>query len=97
MTLCELYLLGVEIRWHKVGAEWAYGYTFFCGSGNADLHRGTGFLHIRELSADNRVVLVIGCRVLQRGSWNGMIVLNLHALTKDRSDDVKDFFYEELE
>jgi hypothetical protein len=32
-----------------------------------------------------------------RGRWFHMIVLNIHAPTEDKTDDVKDSFYEELE
>jgi hypothetical protein len=32
-----------------------------------------------------------------RGCWCHIIVLNIHAPTEDKTDDVKDSFYEELE
>jgi exonuclease III len=32
-----------------------------------------------------------------RGRWCDIIVLNVHAPTEDKTDDVKDSFYEELE
>jgi hypothetical protein len=35
--------------------------------------------------------------VILRGRWCHIIVLNVHAPTEDRTDDVKDSFYEELE
>jgi hypothetical protein len=35
--------------------------------------------------------------VILRGRWCQIIVLNVHAPTKDKTDDVKDSFYEELE
>jgi hypothetical protein len=35
--------------------------------------------------------------IILRGWWCDIIVLNVHAPTKDKSDDVKDRFYEELE
>jgi hypothetical protein len=38
----------------------------------------------------------IGCHVL-RGRWCHIIVLNVHAPTEDKTDYVKDSFYEELE
>jgi hypothetical protein len=42
---------------------------------------------------------VIGCHiyVILRGRWCHIIVLNVHAPTEDKTDDVKDSFYEELE
>jgi len=35
--------------------------------------------------------------VILRGRWCGIIVLNVHAPTEDKSDDTKNVFYEELE
>jgi hypothetical protein len=35
--------------------------------------------------------------IILRGRWRDIIFLNVHALTKDKNDDVKDRFYEELE
>jgi hypothetical protein len=35
--------------------------------------------------------------IILRGRWYDIIVLNVHAPTKDKTDDVKDRFYEELE
>jgi hypothetical protein len=43
--------------------------------------------------------LVIRCHILYvlRGRWCHIIVLNVHASTEDKTDDVKDSFYEEVE
>jgi hypothetical protein len=35
--------------------------------------------------------------VILRGCWCNIIVLNVHAPTEDKIDDIKDRFYEELE
>jgi hypothetical protein len=35
--------------------------------------------------------------IILRGSWCHIIVLNVHAAIEDKTDDVKDSFYEELE
>jgi hypothetical protein len=35
--------------------------------------------------------------VVLRGHWCNIIVLNVHATSKEKSDDSKDKFYEELE
>jgi hypothetical protein len=36
-------------------------------------------------------------RLILRGCWCDIIVLNVHALTEDKIDDMKDRFYNELE
>jgi hypothetical protein len=35
--------------------------------------------------------------IILRGRWCHIIVLNVHAPTEDKTDDVKDSLYEELE
>jgi hypothetical protein len=41
---------------------------------------------------------VIGCLILiLRGRWYNIIDLNVHTPREDKTDDVKDSFYEELE
>jgi hypothetical protein len=35
--------------------------------------------------------------ILLRGCWCDISILNVHALTEDKIDDMKDMFYEELE
>jgi hypothetical protein len=35
--------------------------------------------------------------IIPRGRWCDIIVLNVHAQSKNKIDDVKDSFYEELE
>jgi hypothetical protein len=35
--------------------------------------------------------------IILRGLWCHIIVLNVHAPTVDKTDDIKDSFYEELE
>jgi hypothetical protein len=35
--------------------------------------------------------------IILRGCWCDIIVLNVHAPTEDKIDDVKDSFYDELE
>jgi hypothetical protein len=35
--------------------------------------------------------------IILRGRWYNIIVLNVHAPTVDKIDDIKDRFYEELE
>ena len=35
--------------------------------------------------------------IVLRGRWSNIIVLNVHALSEDKSDDSKDSVYEELD
>jgi hypothetical protein len=81
----KLDLVGVpEIRWDRGGTEPASEYTFFYGKGNENHELGTGF------SVHKRIITLRGCSC-------DIIVLDVHAPTEDKSDDVKDRFYGELE
>jgi hypothetical protein len=57
------------------------------------------FAHKIIISAIKRVELLNDrmSYTILRGCWFHIIVLNVHALTQDKIDDVKDSFYEELE
>jgi hypothetical protein len=86
-----------EVIWKKSSTEQAEDYTFFYGKGNEGYPLGTGFLYTRFISAVRRVQFVsdrISCIIL-RGCWCH-IILNVHAPCKDKNNDVKDSFYEEL-
>jgi hypothetical protein len=56
-------------------------------------------VHKRIISAVKRVKFVSDrmLYIILRGRWCHIIVLNIHAPTEDKSDYVKDSFYEELE
>jgi hypothetical protein len=56
-------------------------------------------VHKRLISAVKRVEFVSDrmSYIILRGRWCDIIVLNLHAPTEDKTDDIKDRFYEELE
>jgi hypothetical protein len=56
-------------------------------------------VHKRIVSAVKRVQFVSDrmLYIILRGRWCHIIVLNVHAPTEDKTDDVNDIFYEELE
>jgi hypothetical protein len=56
-------------------------------------------VHKRIISPVKRVEFVSDrmAYIILRGRWCHIIVLNVHAPTEDKTDDVKDSFYEELE
>jgi hypothetical protein len=93
--------LGVEdVRWDGGGTERAGEYAFFCGKENENHELGTGFfIHKRITSADKKVEFVSDrmSYIILSGRWSNIIVLNVHAPTKDKIDDIKNRFYEELE
>jgi hypothetical protein len=72
----------------------------FYGNWNENHELGTGFfVHKRIISAVKRVEFVSDRMsfIILRGCWCHVIVLNVHAATEDKIDDVKDSFYEDLE
>jgi hypothetical protein len=89
-----------EVRWHGGGTERAGECTYFCGKGNENYELGTGFfVHKRIISAVKKVEFVSDkmSYIILRGRWYNIIVMNVHAPTEDKIDDIKDRFYEELE
>jgi hypothetical protein len=80
---CKLQLVGVQVRW--VRGEQAE-YTFRNGERNEEHQSGTG-----EQSVSDRKTYII-----PRGRGCNVIVLNVHALREDRSDDVKNRIYKQI-
>jgi exonuclease III len=91
----KLDLVGVqEIRWEGSGTEPEGEYTFIYGKGNENHELGTiFFVHKRIISVVRRVEFVSD----RIGRWCHIIVLKVHAPIEDKTDEVKDSFYEELE
>jgi hypothetical protein len=89
-----------EVRWDKEGTVRARDYNFFYGKGNENYQLGTGsFVHQRIAPAVKRVEFVNDrvSYIVMRGRWSNIIVLNVHAPSEEKSDELKYSFYEELE
>jgi exonuclease III len=97
----KLDLVGVqEVRWDGGGTEPAGDYTYYYGKGNENHELGTGFfIHKKIVSEVMREEFVSDrmSHITLKGRWCNNIVLNVHAPTEDKIDDIKDRFYEELE
>ena len=91
-------LVGVqEVRWEGSGTLELGNYTSFYREGNANHQLGTEFfVHRRIRSAVKKVEFIsdrVSCITL-KGQWCDIIVLNVHAPTEDKGDDIKDNFRE---
>ena len=76
------------------------GLYFFLWKGKENHQLGTGFLvHHRIASAVTRAEVVSDSTsfIVLRDHWYNIIFLNVHAPNREKSDDSKDSFYEELE
>jgi hypothetical protein len=78
--------------------EAAEEYTFFNRKGNDKHELGTNFFVHKRIESAVKTVELVGDRVsyiIPR--WYHIVVLNVHAPTEDKINDVKDSFYKELE
>jgi hypothetical protein len=95
----KLDLVGVqEVRWDRGGTEPAGVYTFFYRKGNENYELHTAFIvHKIFISAVKKVQFVSDrmSYITQKGRWC-YIVLNVHALTGDKINNMMKRFYQEL-
>ena len=91
----KLDVVGVqEVRWDKQGTVRAGDYIFFYGKGNENHHLGTVFfLHPRIVSAVKREEFVSDrlSYIVKRGCWLHIIVVNVHAPSEEKSEELKEF------
>jgi hypothetical protein len=83
-----------------VCTEPAGQYTFFYRKGHENHELATGsFVHKRIILAVKRVEFVSDrmSYIIARGRWCNVIVLNVHATRENKTDDIKDRLYEELQ
>jgi hypothetical protein len=92
----KLHSVGVqEVRWEGGSTQPAGEYTFFYWKKIESHALGTGFFrHKRIIPAVKKVEFVSDMMsyIILRGCWCRIIVLNVHAPTENKTDDVKDSF-----
>jgi hypothetical protein len=94
--ICERNITKISSR--LSGTEPAGEYTVLFGKGNEDYEFGAAFfIHKKIISAGKRVEFASDRvpYIILRGRWCGIIVLNGHAPTEGKIDNV-DRFYEVL-
>jgi len=87
-----------EVRWNKEGLLRAGDYILLKRKRKSSI-RNRIFLHHMILSAVKTEDFVSDrmSYIVLRGRWCNIIVLNVHAPSKEKSDDSKHRFYEELD
>jgi hypothetical protein len=83
-----------EVRRDGGGTEAAGEYTFFYRQGNENHDLGTGFfIHKRRIMSLVKRTEFVSDRfsyiIILKGRWCDNNILNIHALTEDKIDDMK--------
>jgi len=88
-----------ETRWTGEGSLSAGSYTFHYGG--SEIHSsGVGFMINKRISSAVKNVKFINERLgflVVQGRWYKIAIINVHAPTEDKDNEIKDEFYEELE
>jgi hypothetical protein len=89
-----------EVTWVGYGSQPEDNYMFSYGNGKACHQLGMCYF-VRKgiISAVKRVAFINNkmSYITLGGRWCGIIVLNVHAPTEDKSDNMKEIFYKELQ
>jgi len=97
----KLDVVGVqEVGWDKEGTVRAGDYNFFYGKRKREPSTGNRFfVHCRLVSAVKRIEFVSDrlSYIVLRGRWLHNVLVNVHAPSEEKSVELKDSFYEELE
>jgi hypothetical protein len=89
----KLDLVGVqEVRWGGGGTEPSGEYTFLYGQGNENHELGTGFFVHKRIIKRVEFISDRMSYIILRGRWCDIIVLNVHAPTEDKIDDMENFY-----
>jgi hypothetical protein len=92
----KLDVMGVKgVRWEGEGYRIADNYKFLYGNWNANHQLGTRFfVHNRIISAVKTVEFVSDrmLYITLKGRWCDIIILNVHAPTEGKDDDIKERF-----
>ena len=87
----------LKVRLDNDGTEPAKDYTVSCIKGNENLKLCIGFFtYERTVPAVSLVSDRMSYGIRLSGLWYDIIILNMHAVTEDKSDGMNDSFYEEI-
>jgi len=93
----EMAKSNLEFKWNKDDSQPADGFTYFYVNGNVNHHVQTGYFVNKETTSVVKSVEFVTDKmsfIILRGHWCGIIVPNVQAPNKDKSDDKEDRIHE---